>query len=294
MTTLAESIRATFTPSVFAKVREFWFGTVADDTQLILPPSNLIKQWFTSDAGFDETCRENFQPQLDFITTHHDQLSGNIILSALGLESPDQGRHGLQALDYLALIILLDQVPRNYLRGASAKIAFTIFDPLVLEIVKTAIAKRIPQSDEIRYRTGYQLWFFLPLQHAEDRETQALSLKEHEGIFEDLKDLVASAGNENDIEPGLPAVPNLGTLSAPQIRQLLLREENKASLEKWEKMLVSFALRHKKVIDRFGRFPHRNEVTGREFTEEEARYLAEGGETFSSSREKFEQGHAKS
>lgn len=57
MTTLAESICKTFNPSIFAKVRELWFGNVADDTQLILPPSNLIKQWFASYAEFDEICR---------------------------------------------------------------------------------------------------------------------------------------------------------------------------------------------------------------------------------------------
>lgn len=57
MATLAESIRTAFTPSVFAKIRELWFGNVVNDTQLVIPPANLIKQWFTSDPEFDKICR---------------------------------------------------------------------------------------------------------------------------------------------------------------------------------------------------------------------------------------------
>lgn len=36
---------------------------------------------------------------------------------------------------------------------------------------------------------------------------------------------------------------------------------------------LKFAEQHKQVIDRFGRFPHRNEVLGRETTEEERAFL---------------------
>lgn len=38
---------------------------------------------------------------------------------------------------------------------------------------------------------------------------------------------------------------------------------------------LDFARRHKAVIDRFGRFPHRNAVLGRETTQEEAEFLRE-------------------
>ena len=37
------------------------------------------------------------------------------------------------------------------------------------------------------------------------------------------------------------------------------------------------AERHRDIIRRFGRFPHRNPILGRSMTEEEKRYLAEGG-----------------
>ena len=41
-----------------------------------------------------------------------------------------------------------------------------------------------------------------------------------------------------------------------------------------------FELRHKAIIDRFGRYPHRNAVLGRQSTEDELTFLAEPGSGF--------------
>jgi len=41
-----------------------------------------------------------------------------------------------------------------------------------------------------------------------------------------------------------------------------------------------FELRHKAIIDRFGRYPHRNEVLGRQSTPEELQFLSEPGSRF--------------
>ncbi|MGI9263917.1 MAG: DUF924 family protein [Gammaproteobacteria bacterium] len=43
---------------------------------------------------------------------------------------------------------------------------------------------------------------------------------------------------------------------------------------------LAYAIRHQKVIDQFGRFPHRNEVLKRHSTTEELSYLAAGGDAF--------------
>jgi uncharacterized protein (DUF924 family) len=43
---------------------------------------------------------------------------------------------------------------------------------------------------------------------------------------------------------------------------------------------LSFALRHKAIIDRFGRFPHRNAILGRTSSAEELAFLAEPGSSF--------------
>jgi uncharacterized protein (DUF924 family) len=44
--------------------------------------------------------------------------------------------------------------------------------------------------------------------------------------------------------------------------------------------LVKWAEAHKVIIDRFGRFPHRNEVLGRKSTAEEVEFLQQPGSSF--------------
>ena len=43
---------------------------------------------------------------------------------------------------------------------------------------------------------------------------------------------------------------------------------------------LGYAVRHKEIIDRFGRFPHRNEALGRESTPEELAFLTEPDSSF--------------
>ena len=47
-----------------------------------------------------------------------------------------------------------------------------------------------------------------------------------------------------------------------------------------------FAVRHAKIIERFGRFPHRNAVLGRESTADEIAFLREPGSSFQSRAKK--------
>jgi uncharacterized protein (DUF924 family) len=42
----------------------------------------------------------------------------------------------------------------------------------------------------------------------------------------------------------------------------------------------NFELKHKEIIDRFGRYPHRNALMGRESTAEEIEFLAQPGSSF--------------
>ncbi len=42
----------------------------------------------------------------------------------------------------------------------------------------------------------------------------------------------------------------------------------------------NFELRHKEIIDRFGRYPHRNEILGRTSTAEELEFLSKPGSSF--------------
>ena len=43
---------------------------------------------------------------------------------------------------------------------------------------------------------------------------------------------------------------------------------------------LDFALRHQAIVDRFGRFPHRNAILARPSTEEEQAFLTEPGSSF--------------
>ena len=43
---------------------------------------------------------------------------------------------------------------------------------------------------------------------------------------------------------------------------------------------LEFELRHRKIIERFGRYPHRNEILGRDSTEEEIEFLRQPDSSF--------------
>jgi uncharacterized protein (DUF924 family) len=43
---------------------------------------------------------------------------------------------------------------------------------------------------------------------------------------------------------------------------------------------VGYADAHKRIIDRFGRFPHRNKILGRESSAEEIEFLGQPGSSF--------------
>lgn len=85
-----------------------------------------------------------------------------------------------------------------------------------------------------------RVFFYLPLEHAESREHQAKSV-------ECFTELVAS-------------VPM----------------EQRSTFEEY----LDFAVHHRDIIDRFGRFPHRNNILGRESTAEELASLTEPGSGF--------------
>ena len=64
-----------------------------------------------------------------------------------------------------------------------------------------------------------------------------------------------------------------------------MHSESKAIHEVAERLFkesgnYNFELRHKAIIDRFGRYPHRNQMIGRQSTEEELAFLAQPGSSF--------------
>lgn len=86
----------------------------------------------------------------------------------------------------------------------------------------------------------HRVFFYLPLEHSEDLDHQGRGV----GLFEEL---VAEVPRE----------------LAPAFREFL-----------------EFARKHRAVIERFGRFPHRNAILGRESTREEIEFLKQPGSSF--------------
>ncbi|QSR48144.1 DUF924 family protein [Aeromonas veronii] len=134
----------------------------------------------------------------------------------------------------LALILLLDQLPRNIHRGTPAAFAQdALARDLCLKGLSIGADKSLSPLERV--------FFYLPLEHAESREQQARSV----ALFEALAAEQA----------GTPAQATFAGFA-------------------------DFARRHQVIIERFGRFPHRNDILGRTSTPEEAVFLQQPGSGF--------------
>lgn len=59
-----------------------------------------------------------------------------------------------------------------------------------------------------------------------------------------------------------------------------LVEASPAPFQSYAKNTLEYAVLHRDIVERFGRFPHRNDLLGRQSTEEEKEYLEQGGHRF--------------
>ncbi|MGH8256580.1 MAG: DUF924 family protein [Steroidobacteraceae bacterium] len=133
----------------------------------------------------------------------------------------------------LALIVLLDQFPRNVHRGSAR--AF-VHDDKALSLAVSGMQVGADAALDPLER----MFFYMPLMHAESLPIQEESVAAFRRLLEE----------------------------APEE----LRAHFEASLHS--------ARQHRDVIERFGRFPHRNALIGRTSTEAEREWLAGGGERF--------------
>jgi uncharacterized protein (DUF924 family) len=178
---------------------EFWFGGPDDPARDQWRPV-----WFKPDPAFDAALRERFAAdQRRAASGDHDDW----------LVAPDTA---------LALVLLLDQLPRNLYRGTADAYAS---DAEARDVARAALARFHDQAlPPVR-----RLFLYLPFEHSEDLADQALSVR----LFE-----------------ALPPVPGADET-------------------------VWYARRHYEIIERFGRFPHRNAVLGRASTAAEREFLKE-------------------
>lgn len=107
-------------------------------------------RWFASDAAFDATCAGH-------LATHEQAAAGDLSV----LEATPHGT--------LALLILLDQIPRNIFRGTPRAFAT---DAEALRLARQAEERRFPDA----YPSPARNFFLLPFMHAEDLATQERSV----------------------------------------------------------------------------------------------------------------------
>lgn len=170
--------------------------------------------------------------------------------------------------DYLSIILLLDQMPRNCYRGDSALTAFTIFDPIALGVATRALELNIPTSPEIHYHFSRRMWFYVPLMHSESLSSHEKAAAEYERMAQDIENLITKSDVDETCDHRRYAARVVG--------------EKVEEARGFAKVQTGYEKRHFDIIRKFGRYPHRNMALGREMTVEEREYLDNGGETFSS------------
>ena len=186
------------------EILDFWFGREGEESY-----REFREAWFIKDSEFDREVRDRFEG------AYEEAAAGKL----------DHWKD--EAWSCLALIILLDQFPRNMFRGDPKTYAA---DDKALEAARHAVEHAYDRELPPYGR----LFVYLPFEHSEDLEDQRSSVE----LFRELS---AEMGSED---------------------------------------LLGYAVRHLEIIERFGRFPHRNEILGRATTSEEAEFLREPDSSF--------------
>jgi len=158
-------------------------------------------RWFSKSPAFDREFRQRFE------AAHMDA-------AARRLDAWSAEPEGV-----LALVILLDQFPRNAYRGTAHMLAT---DPLARAFAQAAVDAGLDQ----RVDAAMRQFVYLPFEHAEDPQAQERAVA-----------LMEPLGQEP----------------------------------------LRWALVHRDIIERFGRFPHRNALLGRETSAAEQAFLDAGG-----------------
>ncbi|UQC73835.1 uncharacterized protein CLUP02_00482 [Colletotrichum lupini] len=248
-------LKETLTPDLLEKLRRFWFKHLKTDEAYILPQRSQMGRWFYSDVDFDEACVKKFRPVLEAMKSA--KITTRDILTIVRPFTP---------LQWLGLVLLLDQVPRNIYRGPESSTVFKFFDPIAREIARHAINAGAATHNRIKYRVAYRMWFYLPFMHSEDLALHDFAVAQYQQMKDDFEELMAEDGEAGSDDQR----KCWGVLAVQKEAARDLLETN-----------CDFETKHRDIIVQFGRYPHRNMAMGRESTAQEKKYLETGGETFS-------------
>jgi uncharacterized protein (DUF924 family) len=184
-------------PSRAEEVLDFWFGREGEPGY-----GEFRDEWFRKDSEFDARVTEQFAG------LYEEAAAGDL----------DGWRD--DARSCLALVIVLDQFPRNMFRG---DIRTYTSDALAREVARRAVDRGV----DARIDPTLREFLYLPFMHSEHLADQLRCIE-----------LSRAAGHAENL--------------------------------KW-------AEHHADIIRRFGRFPHRNAILGRQTTPEEQAFLDGGG-----------------
>jgi uncharacterized protein (DUF924 family) len=159
--------------------------------------------WFESSPEFDNQVHERFRSTYEMASAGELDDLANCVPGSL------------------ALVIALDQFPRNLFRNESRAFATD-------EKAKSISFNAIDRGYDEAVTPIQRIFLYLPFQHSEVLQDQILSVR----LFDSLGEA------------------------------------------KVFQFIKDAARRHKDIIERFGRFPHRNAILSRRSTEEEVRFLA--------------------
>lgn len=195
-------------------IHQYWFGQL----QRAMPEAAELERryalWFGGDSDIDLEIRRRF---------------GDAVVLALSgaFEAWIDKDRGA-----MALVLLLDQFPRNMYRGRPEAYAG---DARALSIVH----RMLDSGRDRRLSIIERCFLYLPLEHSEALADQELCVARFEALLEEYR------ADSDRTEAG-------------------------------ERMVLSsldYARRHRAIIERFGRYPYRNAVLGRESTADEERWL---------------------
>jgi uncharacterized protein (DUF924 family) len=186
------------------EILDFWFGCEDEEGY-----GEFREAWFTKDREFDREIRDRFE------AVYEEAAGGGL----------DHWKS--EARSCLALIIVLDQFPRNMYRGDARMYAAD-------EKAREAARHAIEHAYDRELSPYGRLFTYLPFEHSEELDDQRLSVELFRGLATEM-------GSED---------------------------------------LLGYAVRHLEIVERFGRFPHRNEILGRRTTPEEAEFLSGPGSSF--------------
>lgn len=148
------------------ELHHFWFGDIKVDEAYYA--KNVSLWFFGKDPSFDLLCKERFSPWLT---------------SELRLLAEDKTYlQTLSSREFLALIILMDQIPRNSFRGTKDCYAY---DALAQKLCLFGLGSFLEQ--ELTHPE--KLFFYMPLEHAESLDLQEKNVE----LFERLHNEASSS-----------------------------------------------------------------------------------------------------